>query len=984
MEIQYTRQQFQTDAAKSVTDAFIGQPGNSPLLLSRDAILQNVRKIQRANNLPVSKQLEGDGVNLTIEMETGVGKTYTYIKTMYELKRLYGWRRFIVVVPSIAIREGVCKTFRMTERHFMEEYGEAVNAFIYNSSKMEEIHDFVSSFGIQAMIINSQSFNVNNKDLRRIFTRPDEFGSLRPVEVIAGTRPIMIIDEPQSVEGRQTRENMKAFSPMMTLRYSATHRKDSIYNMVYRLDALDAYNRHLVKKIAVTGIRQMGSDASGGYVYLSSVDVSDNRDPVAVIEFDRLTSGGVRRVTRRAGHGFNLYDSSGGLGEYKDGYTVKMIDGRDNSLEFVNGLKIFAGDVAGDPNDEHIRRLQIRETLRAHFGRERALFRRGIKVLSLFFIDKVANYRGYDSSGHAVNGLYADIFEEEYRAELERVTSSCDDAEYVKYLEAIPPEKTHAGYFSSDKKGHMTDSRLSDRRAGISDDTQAYDLIMRNKERLLSLEEPVRFIFSHSALREGWDNPNVFQICALKHGGSDVRRRQEVGRGMRLCVDSSGRRVDAETPGVNVLTVIAGESYGTFCAGLQSEIAEAVADRPRSVSAGLFDGRTFTDASGHEFTIDTDTAERIRYELDRAGFTDYKGQLTEKYYASRSAGSFELPGELSGYSEAVAGILDGVYSDGAMMPEDTRSVNVNVRAKPEVLDSPEFRELWEKINPTSAYSVRFESSRLVKECISELNKSLNVPAIFFMVERGEMDTAASKDSLKSGGSFVMGSSELQAREHEEGHSSVRYDVVGRISGSTGLMRRTVTEILGGIDAGKFRQLSNNPEEFIIRASRIINDKKASIVIDGITYSPDGGHYDTGLFTAGNLTGRLGTNAMAVKKSVYDYVVYDSETERRFADELDKGCNTALFVKLPEGFTIPTPAGKYNPDWAISFLEGGARHIYFVAETKGSMNEGALRGTERAKTECARRHFESVCGEGVKYDVVDGYDALVGALMPQKN
>ncbi len=674
MKLQFKHQKFQADAAKAVVDVFAGQPyltptymmdrgtgifqigmnedadftgwRNQPLVLELSArtILEQIQKIQRSYQITPSSKLEGEGYNLTIEMETGVGKTYTYIKTMFELNKHYGWSKFIVVVPSIAIREGVYKSFEVTQEHFTEEYGKKIRFFIYNSAQLTEIDRFASDSSINVMIINSQAFNAKGQDARRIYMKLDEFRSRRPIDIIAKTNPILIIDEPQSVEGKQTKERLREFHPLLTLRYSATHKADSIYNMIYRLDAMEAYNKRLVKKIAVKGITESGSTATEGYVYLQSINLS-KADPTATIQFDYKGASGIRKVTKTVGIGFNLYDQSNGVEEYRNNFEVKSIDGRDDSVEFLNGIKIYAGDVIGKVSEEQLRRIQIRETILSHIERERQLYYKGIKVLSLFFIDEVAHYKQYDETGEPQNGIFADIFEEEYRDIVENLQMGIGEEAYFRYLNSISAESTHAGYFSIDKKGKMVNSKVG-RKETTTDDVDAYDLIMKNKELLLDRDpkrSPVRFIFSHSALREGWDNPNVFQICTLKQSGSDVRKRQEVGRGLRLCVNQDGERQDANVLGndvhnINTLTVIASESYDSFAKGLQSEIAEAVADRPRAITVDLFVGKVIKDSSGHEQVIDKDTADAILYDLTINRYIDKKGALTDKYYEEKANG----------------------------------------------------------------------------------------------------------------------------------------------------------------------------------------------------------------------------------------------------------------------------------------------------------------------------------------------------------
>ena len=680
---------------------------------------------------------------------------------MYELNKHYGSSKYIVVVPSIAIRECVYKSFQVTQEHFAEEYGKKIRFFIYNSSQLTEIDRFASDSSINAMIINSQAFNVRGKDARRIYMRLDELRSRRPIDIIAKTNPILIIDEPQSVEGKQTKKRLKEFHPLLTLRYSATHKSDSIYNMVYRLDAMEAYNKRLVKKIAVKGITESSSTATDGYVYLEGINLS-KADPTATLQFDFKGATGIRKKTMKVGIGFNLYDNSGNLDEYKNGFVVKFIDGRDNSVEFLNGVKIFAGDVIGKVSEEQLRRIQIRETILSHIERERQLFYKGIKVLSLFFIDEVAKYKQYDESGHPYNGIYADMFEEEYVDIVGSMQREISDEDYIKYLDAIPVHETHAGYFSIDKKGKLTDSKLSDKKAGTSDDIDAYDLIMKNKELLLDRDpkrSPVRFIFSHSALREGWDNPNVFQICTLKQSSSEVRKRQEVGRGLRLCVNQDGERMDANMLGndvhtVNVLTVIASESYDSFAKGLQTEIAEAVANRPIAVTADLFKGKVISDVHGNEQVVDGEMAQAIYFDMVVNGYVDKKGALTDKYYADKANNAVKVAEEAADCSEAVLSIVDSIYDSRAMQPENARDKNVELQVDPEKLAMPEFKALWQKISPKSVYVVDFDTEELVEKAISSLNRNLRVSKIFFKVESGSMNEIQSKEALLEGASLL--------------------------------------------------------------------------------------------------------------------------------------------------------------------------------------------------------------------------------------
>lgn len=1045
MKLQFKHQKFQADAAKAVVDVFAGQPYLTPAYmidkgtvvkkekkkgieitntyeskiydtvddfigwrnerivpeLSDKLILEHLQKVQRTNQLKPSDKLEGR-YNLTIEMETGVGKTYTYIKTMYELNKHYGWSKFIVVVPSIAIREGVYKSFQVTQDHFAEEYGKKIRFFIYSSKNLEEIATFASDSSINVMIINMQAFNKSvdaneklesgkraDKNSAIIFRKLDSFRSRRPIDVIAKTNPILIIDEPQSVEGAATKKNLKLFCPLLTLRYSATHKSDSIYNMVYRLDAMEAYNKRLVKKIAVKGITESGSTATEGFVYLESINVSKEKNPTASIQFDCKGAKGIRQKNVTVGIGYNLYDNSGNLDEYKVGFVVKSIDGRDNSVEFLNGIKIFAGDVIGKVSEDQLRRIQIRETILSHLERERQLFHKGIKVLSLFFIDEVAKYKQYDEAGHPFNGIYADMFEEEYNDIIGSMQLRAGDDDYIHYLDAISAHDTHAGYFSVDKKGKMTDSKLSDKKQGTSDDIDAYDLIMKNKELLLDRDpkkSPVRFIFSHSALREGWDNPNVFQICTLKQSSSEVRKRQEVGRGLRLCVNQDGERMDANVLGndvqsINVLTVIASESYDSFAKGLQTELADAVADRPVAVTADLFKDKVIVDAGGNEQVVDGDTAQAIYFDLIVNGYIDKKGVLTDKYYADKANGAIQVAEEVTDSRDSVINILDSVYDSRAMQPENARDKNVELQVDPDKLAMPEFKALWKRISPKSVYVVDFDTDELVNKAIASINRNLHVPKIFFKVETGAMDEIKSKDSLLDGSAFSKSkSSTYDSSKQIRAGSSVKYDLIGKLVGETGLTRKAVVAILTGIEKSVFEQFKFNPEEFIIKAAALINDEKATAIIQHITYNVLDEHYDTDIFTEPTIKGKLGTNAMKAQRHLYDHIVYDSTNERDFATDLDTNTDVAVYVKLPDSFYIATPVGHYNPDWAIAFYEGTVKHIYFVAETKGSMSSMQLRLIEESKIHCAREHFKAISNGNVVYDVVDSYQSLLEKVM----
>lgn len=1009
MKIQYKDQRFQEDAAKAVVDVFAGQPyasnsykmdpgkvmqgleftgwNNNPLIqeLTDPKILYRINEIQRKNQLKPDDHLFGR-YNLTIEMETGVGKTFTYIKTMYELNKAYGWCKFIVVVPSIAIREGVYKTFQTTEEYFALKYQKKIRFFIYNSTRLTDIEHFASDSSINVMIINSQAFNATGKDARRIYMKLDEFRSRRPIDVIAKTNPILIIDEPQSVEGEKTKLRLKEFNPLMTLRYSATHREN--YNMIYRLDAMDAYNKRLVKKIRVTGITQNGTSSTDSYIYLAGINLSSG-NPTATIEFNFNTATGTKKITRTVNEGYNLYDNSNGREEYKNNFIVTRIDGRDNLIEFMNGIKLFAGEVTGKENEDNIRTIQIRETIKVHLERERQLFYKGIKVLSLFFIDEVANYRVYGSGSEYSNGKYADMFEEQYAEAVEEAKKELAFyPEYIAYLDSIDAKKTHAGYFSQDKKGHFTESKLSDKKEKTSDDVDAYDLIMKDKELLLDRDpkkSPVRFIFSHSALREGWDNPNVFQICTLKQSGSDIRKRQEVGRGLRLCINENGERMDESVLGndvhnINCLTIIASESYEHFAKELQTELAEAVGDRPVKVTAELFKGRELIDKDGNKKVIDKELSDAVFYDLVMNQYIDKKGVLTEKYYADKANGTVEVAEEAKEYADAIIAILDSVYNPALLVPEDTRKNNVTLSLNDKQAASKEFKELWSRINHKAVYAVDFDTDELINKAIAALDTHLQVAKVTYTIKTGSIEEIQSKAKLAAGSSFVMESHSTEDAQISL-NKSVKYDLIGKLVEETSLTRKAIVAILKGILPSTFNQFKDNPEEFIIKAGNLINEEKATAVVHHITYNVLDETYDMKeIFADAQIKGKLDVNAVRTKKHLYDYVVYDSAKEKEFAEELDTSKEVAVYVKLPNSFFIPTPIGHYNPDWAIAFYEGKVKHIYFIAETKGSMSTLQLRGIEDAKIQCARKHFEALNSNNIKYDVVTGYKDLMEIVM----
>lgn len=926
-------------------------------------------------------------------METGTGKTYTYIKTMYELNARYGWTKFVVVVPSIAIREGVLKSFESMQEHFAQEYGKRMQYFMYNSKQLSKIDAFASDAGMHVMIINTQAFNASmneekskgarpDKAARIIFERRDEFGSRRPIDVLAQTHPIMIIDEPQSVLGvdkkNKTRKGIAMFKPLFTLLYSATHRKGDIYNMVYKLDAIDAYNQKLVKKIEVKGIRQVGSTATNGYVYLEEIVIGKG-NPQARISFDIKTQTGTKQVSKLVDERFNLKEQSGGLAEYDNNFIVERIDGRQGIVRFLNGLTLHEGDAVGSVNEDYIRRIQIRETIRTHLERERQLFSQHIKVLSLFFIDHVDSYRLYE--GEDSKGKFAKMFEEEYNRVLSEMLPSFTDEAYLRYLSdpRNAASNVHQGYFSMDKKGKAVESK---ERQGENEE-RAFDLIMKDKERLLSLSEPVRFIFSHSALKEGWDNPNVFQICTLKNSDNETKKRQEVGRGMRLCVNQKGERQDADVLGdhvfdTNILTVIASESYDDFAKKLQTEMAEACADRPIVITAHLFEGRSYTMADGTNGKFDINQARVIYNALIRKDYVDDNGALTAQYFEDKRNDRLDFE-KANDWREGIIAALDTVFDPAAVRPENGRKPKL-AKLQKDNFAKKEFQNLWKRINRRTYYQVSFETSGLVKKAIEELDEKLRVTEIRIVVEGGSMDEIRDKESLEAG--VAMNQGDVRTIHVTEAvGKEVTYDLIGQLVTATGLTRKTIVEILKGIKPETFSMFKMNPEEFIIKTGLIINDCKALAVIQCIKYEKLNDEFSTDIFTVDALRGKLGINAIESKKSLYDLVVLDSMgVEKNFAESLERQDDVVVYTKLPRGFYINTPMGKYNPDWAVAFREGSVKHVYFVAETKGNDLQGShLRGIEGSKIACARKHFAAISENGYIYDVVTDYQALYDAV-----
>ncbi|MCR5783543.1 MAG: DEAD/DEAH box helicase family protein [Clostridia bacterium] len=969
---------------------------NENVELTDDELLSNIRRIQTFNNIKLSPSLVKDfgRCGLDIEMETGTGKTYVYIKTMFELNKRYGWSKFIVVVPSIAIREGVKKSFEITQDHFMEQYGKKVRFFVYNSSNLNQLDNFSASSGINVMIINTQAFasslkeGAKSKESRIIYSKRDEFGSRRPIDVIKANRPVIILDEPQKMGGEVTQKAIKNFNPLFALNYSATHAKQ--HNLIYVLDALDAYNKRLVKKIEVKGFEVKNFRGTDSYLYLEQIILSSKEPPKAKLELEIRYNKSINRETRRVGVNDNLFFISQEMEQYR-GYTVSEIDPFRGTVIFTNGETICVGEVRGDISEKDMRRIQIRETILSHFEKEETLFNKGIKTLSLFFIDEVAKYRIYDENGDEQPGEYGRMFEQEYISVLNDYITLFDTP-YQKYLKSTCADVSavHKGYFSIDKKtGRSINSELK-RGSEFSDDISAYDLILKNKERLLSFEEPTRFIFSHSALREGWDNPNVFQICTLKHSDSNTAKRQEVGRGLRLCVDQAGNRMDAESCGdtvhdINMLTVIASESYRDFVAALQTDIKEVLYDRPTKATMEYFEGKTIL-AGGQPVTIDAKQAKAIYKYLIKNDYIDDDDKVTDSYRADLTDSCLApLPLELQDMAEGVHKLIQGIFDEKVLQEMITDAGKTKVQDNPlnDNFKKQEFQTLWNHINHKYAYTVRFDSAELTEKAIAHIDDKLFVSQLQYTTSVGRQKTDMNGYEVGRGESFGAVKTKTQTLKHAE-TAQVPYDLIGQVAGGTKLTRRTVAKILSGIRADKFAMFRNNPEEFISKVTKLINEQKATMIVDHISYNKIDGEYDNDIFTAEKISQPL-AKAFKAEKAIQDYVFTDGyasdgqSTERKFVSDLDAADEVVVYAKLPKGFHIPTPVGNYSPDWAIAFREGSVKHVYFIAETKGTMESLNFKQIEAAKISCAKKLFNDISTSHVRYDAVNDYSKLLSVI-----
>lgn len=1029
MEFIFKELQYQLDAVKAVTDVFKGQPNtklsqyardigklsnpqgqqmrlfgegsdltlatddedyaigyaNNPIQIDDNEALHNIQDIQERENIKRDTNLikKLSPLDLDVEMETGTGKTYVYIRTIFELNKLYGFSKFIIMVPSIAIREGVKKSFKMTENHFYQIYQKKATYFIYNSSNLSLIDSFAKSNSIQVMIINSQAFNSSTKENRNIYKELETFQSRRPIDVIKKTNPILILDEPQKLSGKKTTESIKNFNPLFTINYSATHKEH--HNLVYVLDALDAYNQKLVKKIQVKAITVSNIKGTNDYLYLEDIILQNVGNPKIRLSFYKNTKNGIKEVTETLDKGDNIYNASGELTIYKNRYIIDEIDYISGTVKLLNGKYLKKGEVYGDDSQEAIRKAQIRETIKSHFDKEAENFKKGIKTLSLFFIDEVVKYRDYDRPDK--KGEYARYFEEEYQAQLNSRLISESNPAYVDYLKKYSPDQVHEGYFSIDKKtGHSIDTTKED----DENNTSAYDLILKNKERLLAFNEPTRFIFSHSALREGWDNPNIFQICTLRNTNSEIQKRQEIGRGLRIALNQNGTRQDLSVLGkeffdVNKLTVIANDSYDNFVRGLQEEYKQNIYERPSKADEQYFISKFIINCeTGEKTQISKEQSHSIYRWLLKNDYIDDNDNVTDKFKEDLSKDSVEaLPIELIPYKESIINLVSKVGTKGEIdiengnKPVINNSLNSNFRTK-------EFQELWNNINHKYSYRVSFDSNELIENCINSIKANLtSVTRLKYNVVTGQQNNQITKMDLDNKNSFSQERSGSYSENIDAFHStSAKYDLVYDIAKKTNLIRKTISKILIGAKE-TLRFFRENPEEYINKVSELINQQKASVIVNHISYYPMEDRFESDIFNESHKD--FDSNKVfESKKAIQDYVFVDGNAkngnsiEMNFAKQLEAQKDVKVYAKLPSKFYIPTPMGKYTPDWAIVFENDKSREIYFIAETKGSLDNLELRAVEQGKINCAKSLYNKE-GSKLHYEQVTKFDDLYNSI-----
>jgi type III restriction enzyme len=893
-------------------------------------------------------------MHFSIEMETGTGKTYVYLRTIFELNKRYGFTKFVVVVPNIAIREGVLASIDLLRDHLRGLYDNVpFDATVYDSKHLGRVRQFATANTIQLLVMNIQAFQKDVEEdsdpsKANIINRAqDRMSGRRPIEFIQASNPVVVLDEPQNMESDAAAAAIDRLSPFCTLRYSATHRK--AYNRVYRLGPVDAYDMNLVKRIEVASV-VADDNPNAAYIRLKSVDVTKLR---AQLTINHGSGSGFKTKNVWVKTGDDLSLKSDGRQEYADGWIVSDISFRSGAeaVEFTNGSEVTISQASAS-FDEEIQRSQVVETVRQHLDKERTLAPLGVKVLSLFFIDKVANYRATDDDGNPALGKIGQWFEEAY-------------AEYAakpRYatLDLPTVDRVHAGYFSVDKKQQPKDTR-----GDSADDIDTYDLIMRDKERLLSANEPVRFIFSHSALREGWDNPNVFQICTLNETRAADRKRQEIGRGLRLPVNQDGERL--HDPLINRLTVIANEAYDHFAKALQTEYEEDTGERFGVVPKHAFAKIPLPPEPGTEPSAMGQSESRNLWDhLCASGYLNAEGVVQPKF--NPGADDFELAVP-NGMEPIRAEITDAV----SRFVFANRIVNAkkrqSVRFRKQVMLDSAFKSLWDRISKRTKYRVSLSSDDLATAAARAIADAAPIEPPKVRVRVVELEHSAAGIAA-----------DKHVDQHEYKTAAPRFlpDILADLQNETDLTRSTLVRILR--DSGRLTDFAINPQAFTVLVTGKINSALHRQMVDGIKYEPITGlswemhrlepdasdeieRYAARLYNVQNTT-----------KTLYDHIEIDSEVERRFAKGLDDNTNVKFFMKLPAWFTVDTPIGPYNPDWALVFE--GSERVYLVRETKGSVDLDELRRREETKIKCARRHFDAI---GVDYEVTASVEDMMASL-----
>ncbi len=940
--------------------------GNKKELLD-DEILANVQKVQLTNGLKQSDSL--GSMDFTVEMETGTGKTYVYLRSIFEMNRRFGFSKFIIVVPSIAIKEGVYKSLQITEEHFKEHFDNVpYDYFVYDSSSLGEVRSFATNDAIQVMVINIDAFKKSFTDPSKetkaniIHRAQDKLSGTKPIEFIRSTNPIVIIDEPQSVDNTsKSKEAIASLNPLCTFRYSATHRDR--HNRLYKLDSIDAYEQKLVKQIEVASI-QVQDGHNNAYIKLLSVDI---RTHTARIEIDAMQGGQVQRIIKRVRGGTDLLDLSGGRDIY-DGYIINDVycEPGNEYIDFTGMPEVIElNQVVGGVNEDEYKRLQIRKTIEEHLGKELRLRPKGLKVLSLFFIDKVANYRSYDEDGNPQKGKYAQMFEEEYAALIKKPKyhSLFEGAD----LESLP-EEVHNGYFAIDKKKDSKGDSFLKESSGDGKtlaDGSAYSLIMKDKEKLLSFESKLKFIFSHSALKEGWDNPNVFQICTLNETSSVMKKRQEIGRGLRIAVNQDGERVYGFD--VNTLTVMANESYEDFVKQLQKEIEADEGIRFGVVEQHMFANIVVENDSHQDEHLGVEASEAIWNHLHEQGYIDNRGKVDDSLKKDLKENQVNLPEEHKEHAQQIVAALKKVAGNLNIKDAGKRE---NVNLNKSIYLGEEFKALWERIKYKTTFRVDFNVQDLIDKCAKEINENLIVGKTRFVYEkdkvqvlRGGLEGVDSKKSI-----YVYNVKDFSLP-----------DVVSHLQNETNLTRRTIVDIL--IKSEQLQKFKSNPQKYIDEVASIIKRQMRHFIVDGIKYEKigDDHFYAQELFEENELTGYLSKNMLKAEKSVYEQVIYDSDVEAEFAAAFEKSNDVKVYAKLPSWFKVDTPLGSYNPDWAVLVQCDGKDKLYFVVETKGSPFSDALRPTEKGKIDCGKEHFRAI-GQDVHFKVANKFDAFMGEVV----